>query len=147
MEEKTKKRLLYSIPILIGVYLIYRQFAGKKVVSSEVDEVAKVIETPIEKITKKLKDVVVGNDNFPLKNGSRGRRVTDLQKKINLYSFGGNKLAEDGIFGPKTEAAVQYWMGKNTIDNDTDLSDLTTRLLNGWSYSSRPSLTYPNFNF
>jgi hypothetical protein len=145
MNTKTKKRLLYSIPILIGVYLIYRQFAGKKVVSSEVEEVANVIETPIAKLTKTIKNVIVGNDNFPLKNGSRGSRVTDLQKKINLYSFGGNKLAEDGIFGPKTEAAVQYWMGKNTIDNDNDLSDLTTRLLNGWSYFSRPSLTYPNF--
>jgi hypothetical protein len=145
MDTKTKKRLLYSIPILIGVYLIYRQFAGKKVVSSELEEVAKVIETPIEKITKKVKDVVVGNDDYPLKNGSRGNRVTDLQKKINLYSYSGTKLAEDGIFGPKTEAAVKFWMGKNTIDNENDSFDLTTRLLNGWSYSSRPSLLYPNF--
>jgi len=146
MEAKTKKRLLYSIPILIGVYLIYRQFAGKKVVASNNLETIPNTPTPIEKVTKKIKDVIVGNDNFPLKNGSRGNRVTDLQKKINLYSYG-SKLAEDGIFGPKTEAAVKYWMGKNTIDNDNDLSDLTTRLLNGWSYSSRPSLTYPNFNF
>jgi hypothetical protein len=146
MEAKTKKRLLYSIPILIGVYLIYKQFAGKKVVASDVETTPTIpIETPIEKVTKKVKDVIVGNDNYPLHNGSRGARVKDLQKKINLYSYGGNKLAEDGIFGPKTEASVQYWMGKNTIDSDNDSFDLTTRLLNGWSYSSHPSLIFPNF--
>jgi hypothetical protein len=43
------------------------------------------------------------NDNFPLKQGSRGERVKKLQQIVNKKTGAG--LVEDGIFGPKTSEA------------------------------------------
>lgn len=40
-----------------------------------------------------------------LKNGSRGEEVTALQKS--LMAMGINPGSTDGVFGPKTEAAVK----------------------------------------
>ena len=44
--------------------------------------------------------------NTSLKNGSKGEQVKRLQDFLNWYDTK-NKLAVDGIFGPKTEAAVK----------------------------------------
>lgn len=45
-------------------------------------------------------------DPFPLKSGSRGPEVTMLQKWLNRNGYASVPLVEDGIFGPKTKAAV-----------------------------------------
>jgi peptidoglycan hydrolase-like protein with peptidoglycan-binding domain len=47
-------------------------------------------------------------DNFPLLMGSVGERVLMVQKAVNvkLKSSGAKTIAEDGIWGPETEAAV-----------------------------------------
>ena len=42
-----------------------------------------------------------------LKRGDQGNEVKDLQKKLNAVPKLGVKLVVDGIFGPKTEAAVK----------------------------------------
>ena len=55
-------------------------------------------------------------DEFPLKKGSIGGRVLDLQKSINkkLNFVGGYKpLKLDGIWGSKTDAAVKLSYGGN----------------------------------
>jgi hypothetical protein len=48
------------------------------------------------------------NAFFPLKNGSRGREVVQLQKFLNDSGYAMPKLVEDGIFGSKTESVVTY---------------------------------------
>lgn len=46
----------------------------------------------------------VGDDKFPLVQGSRGKNVTLLQLSLN---YGGAKLKVDGAFGPATAAALK----------------------------------------
>ena len=72
--------------------------------------------TPEEKnkVTDDLTGVssTTANDSFPLKNGSRGARVKMLQSWINKQSkimpvkIPNTPLAVDGIWGVKTEAAI-----------------------------------------
>jgi hypothetical protein len=46
------------------------------------------------------------NASFPLKNGSRGKQVVELQKFLNTNGYADPKLVVDGVFGSKTEAAL-----------------------------------------
>ncbi|MCL1867752.1 MAG: peptidoglycan-binding protein [Paludibacter sp.] len=58
--------------------------------------------------------------DFPLKNGSRGDVVTELQRRLNNQLLKKNELnlaplALDGIFGSKTESAANYVLGTKTV--------------------------------
>lgn len=55
--------------------------------------------------------------DFPLKSGSRGTNVKSLQIMINSLYIDkiGIKLVEDGIWGPKTGAAVKTATGLSQI--------------------------------
>lgn len=62
---------------------------------------------------------------FPLKKGSRGKEVEEVQKYLNVAfsskiykAKSGNHelLDEDGIWGTKTEAAVNEFMGTSAIE-------------------------------
>lgn len=45
-----------------------------------------------------------GSSDFPLQKGSRGSKVRDVQRYLNMRYRSG--LEEDGIWGSKTEAAI-----------------------------------------
>jgi hypothetical protein len=114
--KKQKRLALYSIPIIIGLYLIYRQF--KKAPASNLPAELKPI-PPSNPVTISNP---VENDSFPLKQGSRDAgapnnpvgNVVRLQRLLNQKGYipSGSStteyLVEDGIFGPKTEAALKY---------------------------------------
>lgn len=51
--------------------------------------------------------------SFPLKQGSYGQQVKDIQHYLNYYYKAG--LTEDGDFGPKTKTAVKKYLGKEQI--------------------------------
>ena len=82
-----------------------------------------------------------------LRVGSKGNDVTELQKKLNAQGYG---LAEDGIYGQKTKAAVRDYQSKNglSIDgiagNDTlgKLYSISTPSNNNSNNSESSSLTY-----
>lgn len=61
-----------------------------------------------------------------LRNGSRGSAVTALQEMLNGLGFESGKA--DGIFGPKTEAAVKRFQEANglTVDGIAGEQTLTT---------------------
>jgi hypothetical protein len=115
--KKQKQIALYSIPILIGLYLIYRQFKKAKPSSVLPAELK-----PIPPSNPVTATNPVDNDSFPLKLGSRDKgapyapvgNVVRLQKLLNQKGYiedGGSSikyLVEDGIFGPKTETALRY---------------------------------------
>lgn len=106
-----KKALLYAIPIIIGGFIIFRvAFAqGNKII-------------PTPKPDPNDND---GDDNFPLKNGSRGTRVRELQTalvkndpmSLSVYGI-------DGVFGSETEAAVMAALGKRTVDNQAEIDKI-----------------------
>ena len=129
--SKKAKIALYSVPILIGVYLIFKQFSKSKVAKSQPPT-----NTPPQPTTPTKPTQSSGNDAFPLHNGSRDAgapyapagRVVALQKMINIqgYNQDGNttQLKEDGIFGIHTETAVMDWLGKNSVDNLDDWNEI-----------------------
>lgn len=147
--KKIDKRVWWSLPILLGAYLIYRQFYKKSV--EEVASVAK-----IEEILNEINIKPTYISTYPLKNGSRDNGspsnpkglVAVLQKLINTRGYIPSssklapfiKLVEDGIFGKKTEEAVIYWTGKKSIDNESDLEALKDSLVNKIPFSNVKTL-------
>lgn len=133
--SRNAKIALYGLPIAVGLYLIYRQFSKSKAAKAEPAK-----NTPPQPQTPSKPTQPTANDSFPLKKGSRDAgapyapsgRVVALQQMINIkgYDSGENtlnsstKLKEDGIFGPKTEEAVIFWINKNSVDNLTDWNDI-----------------------
>ena len=129
--SRNTKIAIYSIPVVVGVYLINRQFAKAKVAKQDPPK-----DTPPQPNTPTKPTQPSGNDAFPLRNGSRDAgapyapagRVVALQKMINIKGFdsgentlnSNTRLKEDGIFGPKTEAAVIFWLSKPSVDNQND---------------------------
>ncbi|BAZ47432.1 peptidoglycan-binding protein [Nostoc ellipsosporum NOK] len=51
-----------------------------------------------------------------LQLGSTGDDVKGVQKSLNVHGFG--PLAEDGIFGPKTESAVKKYQSNHGLTPD-----------------------------
>ena len=69
--------------------------------------------------------VTPGNRN-PVGQGERGQRVRDLQERLNAL---GAHLAADGIFGPKTLAAVREFQRSHGLKADGLVGPLTTAAL------------------
>lgn len=59
-------------------------------------------------------DVIIANDEFPLKFGSEGPRVVRLQKFLN-DKLPNNKLTVDGVFDEKTEKKLIEFQRKEGI--------------------------------
>lgn len=133
--SKNAKIAIFGIPVVLGLFLIYKQFSKSKAVQALPPS-----PTPPspEKPTQPTQPT--GKDSFPLKMGSRDAgapyapagRVVALQKMINIkgYDSGENTatsatyLKEDGIFGPKTEAAVYFWINRKSVDNQNDWDNI-----------------------
>lgn len=138
-----KKYIKYGAfaAIAIGAYLVVKELFGKKT-PQNLGEIPKP-NTP--KVESKVVTKIVAQD-FPIKKGSRDEgapktpkgKVVELQKLINTkgYQVASDKfmgkplikLVEDGIFGNKTEQAVQFWIGKKSIDTQMDLNYLKNKL-------------------
>ena len=63
-----------------------------------------------------------------IKRGSRGAKVEDVQEMLNKVRAK-PKLAVDGKFGPKTEAAVSYFQTKKSLDIDGIVGPKTSSAL------------------
>jgi len=119
MKNITKK-VLFVVPIGIGVYLIIRQFTkgSKRSVEPQVIQGEETSETSSSS----------GNTSFPLKKGSRGEKVKELQRK--LLSKDSRSLpmyGADGIFGNETETALKNLFNRTQINNQTELDSLIWR--------------------
>jgi hypothetical protein len=71
------------------------------------------------------------NDNFPLKLGSRGDRVKNVQKAINkkitastVAPYNPQYITEDGIWGNQTETNIIKYFSKNIL-TETDYNNIT----------------------
>ena len=134
-----KKQLMIgaSIIAIAGAYFVIKSFLGKKmhIIESNTDT------TSTTRNTTTLKPNVPNNPTS-IKKGDRDAgspirpkgKVVELQKLINQKGYmipsdkyAGKplmKLVEDGIFGVKTEQAVEFWINKKSIDNQMDLNAL-----------------------
>jgi hypothetical protein len=144
--KKIDKRVWWSVPILLGIYLIYTQFAKSKTSKVETNEDAEIANGGGS--YKPGTGIISSNSSsYPLKNGSKdvgspknpNGLVVEVQKLINAY--GGYKpkigayvslplkLTEDGIYGNNTEWAVEQYIGKKTIDSRADTLNLEQKMI------------------
>jgi len=109
---KTQKLGVFAIPVLIGIYLIYRQLRKPKAIPRSVQQKQVAIEEV--KSTPKAITNPTPLCSYPLKKGLYNCAVVkQLQKALNSYpdvmtSRSGSNLLlsplkEDGDFGSKTE--------------------------------------------
>ncbi len=93
-----------------GGYLVWSEYRRRNVSSltkTEVKEDAPTKSPMVEASNWVTETVtqIMPSSVFPLKNGSKGLEVSALQAYLNKrYNAG---LAPDGIWGPKTQAALQ----------------------------------------
>lgn len=123
---KGKKILLISLGIAatgtLG-YFGYQWWRSATVAKKEsnADEMTDVDFTPPPKQNFSLPSAPKRNDDFPLKKGSKGARVKQVQEvlltKIGKDALG--KAGADGDFGSKTEAALIKAGYPSTIDEST----------------------------
>jgi len=110
---KPAKVFIYALALAAlggGGYLVYDRLRKKKMmeqnqIPSETDSdtiiINNTIPTSYASFTSRLSSPT---DNFPLKRGSRGSRVTMLQQALAKTSPG---ISIDGQFGPQTAAALK----------------------------------------
>lgn len=117
---KTTKKILFAIPIVIGVYLIVRQFTKGPKKSDE-----PLIQGGETSGTSSSSPIP--SSDFPLKKGSKGDKVKELQRKLlSKDSRSLPKYGADGIFGSETETALKNLFNKTQINDQAELDSLTT---------------------
>lgn len=114
--NKNTRNLIGGIMLIAGAYFVYRYFRGGKKAPSKPLELEDFSNIPQAPIT---------SNTFPLKKGSKGAKVVELQNVIlrinpNLLA----KFGADGDFGSETEAAVVKLLGKKTIDSQADIESI-----------------------
>lgn len=126
---KIQTAALVGIPVIIGAYLIYRQFRKPK--ANGLSDVP-----PPPNNNNNNNTISNGNggvtpapaSTFPLKKGSKNNTVGTLQGLLNTSNLVNTKLVVDNDFGSKTQAALVAVYGKNQIDDQTDLDNLRNKL-------------------
>jgi hypothetical protein len=104
-----KKALLYAIPIVVGGFIIFQMAFAQK---------------PKGRTTPKY-DPDDDKGDFPLKLGSSGAKVKELQNA--LLSKDPNclpKYGADSDFGSETEAALIKITGKSTVNSQEELDKI-----------------------
>ena len=122
MKFNFKKNWYYLVPVGLGAYLIYRQFAKK---NDPKGDAKPPLPIPPPAPPAPTSD-------FPLKKGSKNSTVETLQETLNigLQAQGVTTLlVVDGDFGSKTLAALQSLAGTTTIKNQAELDALRVQML------------------
>lgn len=123
---KTQKGILIALPIVLGVgfliwYLRKGKNAGIGIEKTPADPTTDV--TVIPNANGGYKPIV--QQYFPLKKGSKGEKVKELQRALIAVDPGAlPKYGVDGDFGSETEAAVQKYLGKKSVDSQEDLNKI-----------------------
>jgi hypothetical protein len=136
MKFNFKKNWYYLVPVVIGAYLIYRQFAKKNDPKSD----APILPTP--PITP------APTSDFPLKRGSKNKTVETLQELLNigLQANGSTLLVVDGDFGGKTLAALQEIYEEDSIANQAQLDNLRS-VVNDQNWGNKLMNAYNTHTF
>jgi hypothetical protein len=118
-----KNIIWYSIPILVGGFLIYKQFSRGKKRGQDVPQPS--IPNPI---------TTIGGGSvaptYPLRKGSKNSTVGSLQSLLNtaLSCQGKTLLVVDDNFGSKTESALSSLTGKKSISTSDEFEELKKQL-------------------
>jgi len=122
MKFNLKKNWYYLVPVVLGAYLIYRQFSKK---NDPKGDAPPPLPIPPPAPPAPTSD-------FPLRKGSKNSTVETLQETLNigLQAQGVTPLlVVDGDFGSKTLAALQSLAGTTTIKNQAELDALREKMI------------------
>jgi len=139
----TKNQILIGTGLVsaVGLYLVIKYYMNSQEKQDEIN--AKNDDTTTTNVDNTQKK---SSSTFPIKKGDKDKgsplkpvgKVVNLQKLINQKGyinisdkFKGTplmKLVEDGIFGPKTESALVFYINKKSIDNQNDLEALKSAI-------------------
>ena len=127
-KNKVLPYIIFGVPIAIGLYFVYKAIKNKfgkgqdapnnynPIQNSEVETTHQGGVTP--KVAKL----------FPLRKGSKGGKVIELQNAILLYDntlLG--KYGADGDFGTITENALKTILGKTSADSQEDIDNVIVK--------------------
>ena len=120
MNKKVKNVLLWSIPPVVVIGLIY--FINKQSIKKKM--AANLNNSPLPEPAPETSGSTTSSSPsstnlFPLKKGSKNDKVKDLQRLLGV--------SVDGIFGSQTEAALKSFSGKTTVDSQSELDALTAK--------------------
>lgn len=105
MDKKKKKILIISAAVLLIVVIIYFVFFRKPKLQS-LDEEVKNINTG-GTASLNTPSAPTANDALPLKAGSKGQRVINVQNAVNKLA-GIDLIKVDGIYGSSTRNGLVY---------------------------------------
>jgi len=120
--------VIFGVPAIIGLYFVYKAIKNSK---------PKGQDAPPNYDPKQNSEVVVNDKGgatpkvaklFPLKKGSKGGKVIELQRAMLGYDdtiLG--KYRDDGDFGTTTETALQTILGKKTADSQDDIDAIVNK--------------------
>lgn len=125
-KNNTLRYLLIGIPVLVAGFIVYRTIrrgksGGDTTNADAPADSSKTTSNSSGGVTPQVSKV------FPLKKGSKGSKVTELQNAIltvnkNLLP----KFGADGDFGTETESAVNTLLKKKRIDSQDDIAKILT---------------------
>jgi hypothetical protein len=125
--------LIFGVPLLIGGFFLYKYVKSKKGGESNTrveDDNNNNVDTK-KTDTKKTTSDGSGSgviSTFPLKKGSRGSKVKEVQEALLKYdSKILPKYGADSDYGSETVAAVQQVLGKSTIDSQEDINTINSK--------------------
>jgi len=107
MSKKTWIIIIVAIILLIAGYFIWQNWKNKRR-----QELLNSTDQGATRVPNATEGGTGSGDAFPLKMGSRGNNVLAAQIAINEGCAQlSDKIAEDGVFGPQTEAAADICFG------------------------------------
>jgi hypothetical protein len=120
--------LIFGVPAVIGLYFVYKAIKNSKTKGQDAppnydpNNNSNVDPKPNGGVTPSVAKT------FPLRKGSKGGKVIELQRAMLGYddSILG-KYRDDGDFGTTTETALQTILGKKTADSQDDIDAITKK--------------------
>jgi hypothetical protein len=129
-----KKLIWYSLPILVGGFLIYKQFSRGR----DKRDVAQPENSGGGGSSSTTTNSGGSISAYPLKNGRKNSTVGSLQSLLNtaLSCSGKTLLVVDDSFGSKTENALKSLTGKTSISDSTEFEAVKKQLASVCNKSS-----------
>lgn len=114
-----KKYYYIGAGVLVAVIIAIIIYKNRKPNTDVVSELGINVDTSTD---EQKKARALSDQSFPLKFGSTGESVRQLQ--LHVISLGGQfpKFGADGKWGAETEEQVLKFMGSNTISKDLFIS-------------------------
>jgi hypothetical protein len=128
MNKKILPYVIFGVPAIIGLYFVYKAIKNSKKKGQDAppnynpNDNSNVDPKPNGGSTPSVAKL------FPLKKGSKGGKVIELQRAMLVYDdtiLG--KFRDDGDFGSTTEKALQTILGKSSADSQDDIDAIVKK--------------------